>query len=309
MIRWDFRATRLWRVWLDLVRGAQVAVLVSVVTMPAVVRADALDDAKTHFKKGSEFYKQARYPDAITEFQAAYQAKPAGELFYNIAQCYEKLNDIPNALRGYRDYLREKPLADDRDRIEVVVGNLEQRLALQNQQALLVYSDPSPAQVAVDGKSLGPTPFSAALTPGEHKVEVTKSGFQTAQREVTLTKEHSLQLVLTLTQASALAAKQNPATSELGSKQTGSETPSKPRFWTWVAAGASGAALVSGALVGLAAQSNSNKLRGTQINDGKTNQQLYDSAKSEAQAANILYVVAGVAGATGVTLFFVEGRF
>jgi hypothetical protein len=38
-------------------------------------------------------------------------------------------------------------------------------------------------------------------------------------------------------------------------------------------------------------------------------QKLYDEAKSKSKTANILYGVAGAAGAAGVTLFFLEGSF
>jgi hypothetical protein len=38
-------------------------------------------------------------------------------------------------------------------------------------------------------------------------------------------------------------------------------------------------------------------------------QRLYNSARAKSRDANMLYGVAGVAAAAGVTLFFVEGSF
>ncbi len=70
--------------------------------------------AKAHFRAGTMLYGQARYREAIAEFEAAYRLRPHGVLFYNLAQCHERLGDIPAALRAYHDYLRAAPGAEDR---------------------------------------------------------------------------------------------------------------------------------------------------------------------------------------------------
>ena len=80
------------------------------------------------------------------------------------------------------------------------------------------------------------------------------------------------------------------------------------RVWTWVAAGVAGAALAGGIAYGLAARSASDQLRASEHPAG-TAQQLADTASARSRNANVLYGVAGVAGAASVTLFFVEGRF
>ena len=73
--------------------------------------------AKRHFDQGVRLYKQARYKDAIAEFEAAYRERPHGVIFFNIAQSYEKLGDLGQALRAYHQYLRELPTADDRETV------------------------------------------------------------------------------------------------------------------------------------------------------------------------------------------------
>src|SRR5690242_3050488 len=92
---------------------AAVAVLLLAADKPDAATAEA----KVHFAKGTKFYKQARYKDAISEFEAAYKARPHGVLFFNIAQSYEKLGDIPSALRNYHEYLRAIPNADDKGNV------------------------------------------------------------------------------------------------------------------------------------------------------------------------------------------------
>jgi hypothetical protein len=75
-----------------------------------------------------------------------------------------------------------------------------------------------------------------------------------------------------------------------------------------VAAGAAGAALVAGAAYGLSARNASSDLHSAQ-RAGTEAQQLADQATSHAHTANVLYGAAAVAGAAGVTLFFLEGSF
>src|SRR2546428_9766437 len=125
-------------------RVVAVAALAAVLLAPALAQAQkdksdaaATAEAKAHFQKGTRFYKQARYKDAITEFEAAYKARAHGVLFFNIAQSYEKLGDIPSALRNYHEHLRAIPNADDKANVELAMKNLEMLLAEQGVQQLL----------------------------------------------------------------------------------------------------------------------------------------------------------------------------
>jgi hypothetical protein len=49
-----------------------------------------------------------------------------------------------------------------------------------------ISSVPSSADVEVDGKFVGNTPSSSAMQPGEHSVKVTKKGFKTWERKLTV---------------------------------------------------------------------------------------------------------------------------
>jgi tetratricopeptide (TPR) repeat protein len=313
-------------------------------TAPA---ADVTREAKARFKKGSELYREARYREAIVEFEAAMRLRPHGVIHYNLAQCHERLGDIPAALRAYHEYLRAVPQAEDRATVQAAMANLEARLGALGVQQLLVYSEPPGAEVVIDGQSRGRTPFAAVLPHGAHAMSLEKEGWATVRREVVLA-DRSVQLEVALTRAQPGArasgiANPNPttttnpdaATSSAAPATAGSATASReltpppalgtnplplqpllrearpgprPRVWTWVAAGVAGAALAAGAAYGLSARSASDELRAAQ-RDGASAQRLADQASSRARSANVLYGVAAAAGAAGVTLFFVEGRF
>ena len=159
---------------------------------------DATNQAKARFRKGTDLYKQARYRDAIEEFEAAYRLRPHGVIFYNLAQCHERLGDIPAALRAYHEYLRAVPAADDRSIVHAAMANLEARLGASGVQQLLVYSDPPAAEVYVDGQPRGRTPFSAALPLGTHVLTLVKPGYATITREAVLAPDRSIELDVNL---------------------------------------------------------------------------------------------------------------
>ena len=285
--------------------------------------ADQTPEAKARFKKGTDLYRQARYREAIAEFQAAYRLRPHGVLHFNIAQCHEKLGDIPAALASYHDYLREVPGAEDRETVQRAIANLEARLAATGVQQILIYSEPSEAEVLVDGQSRGRTPFSIVLPHGMHVVSLVKVGYETVTRQVALAPDRSFQLDLALVKGPSIppppVAAAPPPKPDL--------TPSPPppavaaaaepkkvarggKVWTWVAGGAAVAAAGAGVWFGMQAQDASDKLvNASQPLPPGEAQKLYDEAKSKSKTANVLYGVAGVAGAAGVTLFFLEGSF
>ena len=288
---------------------------------------DQTAEARARFKKGSDLYRQARYREAIAEFQAAYRLRPHGVLHFNVAQCHEKLGDIPAALASYHDYLREVPGAEDRADVERAVSSLESRLAATGVQQVLVYSQPPGAEVLVDGQSRGRTPFSIVLPHGTHVVSLVKAGYETVTREVALAPDRSLQLDLTLVKgasappppvaapAAVASPPPSPATTQAPPAATQPAPAPKPverggKVWTWVAGGVAVAAAGAGVLYGVQAQEASDQLvnAGQPLPPGEA-QRLYDEAKWKSKTANILFGVAGVAGAAGVTLFFLEGSF
>jgi hypothetical protein len=59
--------------------------------------------------------------------------------------------------------------------------------AMPELATVTVKSAPDECEITVDGKYVGGTPATVRLTPGDHIVSVTKSGFRTWQRTLTLT--------------------------------------------------------------------------------------------------------------------------
>jgi tetratricopeptide (TPR) repeat protein len=95
-------------------------------------RADDAQAAKEHYQKGSSFYDLGRYPEAIKEFEAAYELKNDPAFLYNLAQAHRLAGNSEQALHFYRTYLRYVPKAPNRAEIEGRISQLEQLVAQKN---------------------------------------------------------------------------------------------------------------------------------------------------------------------------------
>jgi tetratricopeptide (TPR) repeat protein len=271
---------------------------------PRTAPADATAQAKAHFGRGVDLYKQARYREAIAEFQEAYRLKAHGVIYFNLAQCYERLGDIPAALQAYHEYLRAVPDAEDRRTVVAAMANLEARLGASGVQQLLVYSDPSGAEVRVDGQSRGRTPLALVLPHGSHTVSLEKPGYRTSTRQAVLSSQVSVEMDVALQKLEAGAVPLPPPPKIFEPPPP----PPKPRLLKWAAAGAAAAVLGAGVYYGVAARSAERDLMNGAPNR-TTADRLASQAKSRARTANVLYGVGAVAAAGAGAMFLFEGSF
>lgn len=276
--------------------------------------------AKVHYAKATELYRQAKYRDAIESFKSAYKARPHGVIFYNLAQCYEKLGELERALKSYEQYVNAVPNADDKAAVVAAMDVLKKRLAAPavatpqapavahppvpllapppiillpppppilprvTLQTLRAASTPAGAAMAVDGEARGTTPLETRLPSGPHKLSFSLEGHAPRAESIVMGSDKGLTVEVRL------------------------EPLKKPRLWTWVALGVAGAAMGVGTGFGLAAKSASNELLARKHEHDEA-QGLHDAVLSRAQAANVLYGVGGGAVAVGGALFFFEERF
>ena len=256
---------------------------------------DVTERARKLFQSGRELYQQARYREAIDEFERAYALKPHGAIQFNIAQCLEKLGELPGAIERYKRYLAEVPKAEDRATVQLVIANLERRLLESRPQPLEVRSAPPGAEVLIDGERRGITPLRVEVKPGPHQLELGLPQHVPARREVVTNSERPTEVDFILERQAA------PVT-----------FLTRPRLWTWVALGASALAAGTGVYFGLQAQRDSDALRfpeGDVPHDQQTANALFNDARKKADSANLFFAGSAVAGVAGAALFFVEGRF
>lgn len=94
--------------------------------------ADADPDmeiARRHFEQGTNLYEAGKYAEAITEFEAARQAKPLPAFDYNIARCHDRLEHRAEAITAYERYTAGAPDAADAAEVRERIRVLKARVA------------------------------------------------------------------------------------------------------------------------------------------------------------------------------------
>ncbi|MFH1435394.1 MAG: tetratricopeptide repeat protein [Pseudomonadota bacterium] len=84
-----------------------------------------LEKAKLLFLEATEYYNEGMYAKAVIKFHDTYDLSPQPELLFNIAVCYEELNQTGSAIEYYRKYLEENPDTEDKAAIEKKIAKLE----------------------------------------------------------------------------------------------------------------------------------------------------------------------------------------
>ena len=105
-----------------------------------VARAALADPAPTQaqaealYAEGSKHYNLREYAPAIDAFKRAYSLYPEPTFLFDIAQAYRLLNDCETSAVFYRNYVRAKPDADDRDQAEKLAGEMSTCAAEQKRE-------------------------------------------------------------------------------------------------------------------------------------------------------------------------------
>ena len=256
--------------------------------------------ARAHFERGAKAYRDARYKEAIDSFLEAYRLDRDPALIFNVGQAWEKLGNVPNALRSYREYLRLSPTAEDRVTVEASIRNLEKRLAEKGVQQVTVYSSPSGAEVHLDGKLSGKTPWTGEIAPGRHEVVLKLSGHRQVKKEFVLSADRAMDLDVGLDVGESGAAQRATGPTQ---PEEPKERPRRVRLWTYLAFGA-GVACLGGAL-GFELASRSSESSAKENPPQIQYKDLYDEAQSRKTAARVfLGVGLAAVAAGGVLLYF-----
>ncbi|HEY6726171.1 MAG TPA: PEGA domain-containing protein [Polyangiaceae bacterium] len=196
--------------------------------------------AETHYEQGVQAYRAQRYRTAIEHFLAADNIVPSPALSYNVARAYERLDEAPRALEYYRTYLRRGADPKNEAEVRARVREISTLLARRGVQQITVRSDPPEANVVIDGRTRGTTPWTGELELGRHRVVVAHGSVE-RQLDVALVAERALDLDVSL----APAAAKTPATTATapGPPAAEQERSLVPAYLPWSVAGAGAVAL------------------------------------------------------------------
>jgi iron complex outermembrane receptor protein len=108
-------------------------IVLALLLLAPIARADDRADAKAHFDQGVLYYNVGKFQEALDEYSKAYEIFRAPELLFNIGQCYKQLGNHERALFHFRSYLREVPESPNRAVVEDLIGESERELDKQKQ--------------------------------------------------------------------------------------------------------------------------------------------------------------------------------
>ncbi len=216
------------RVW-----QAAVVALSAALGRDAGAEPSAEDEARARslFASGALAYAAGRYDDAISLFQSGDSLAPRPAFSYNLAVAYEGKRESARALEHYRSYLRRGPRPEERATITTEIRRLERLLASRGVQQVTIRSVPV-AELSLDGRTVGTSPWTGELSPGRHHVEVRPPGADSFRSSFEL-----------------------PADRAVDVRVARQEVPSQPlvRSFAWAFLGLSATAATMGTVLGFVA--------------------------------------------------------
>ncbi len=130
--------------------------------------------ARTLDQQGARAYADGRYTDAIRYFEEAFRLGAPPIELWNIAKCYDRVDQPERAAEVLERYLATPELPkSDRAEAQQLLDAIKRRPS-----SVTVTSAPDGASVVVDGKAMpGRTPLTGTVPPGRHDVAVTRAGY------------------------------------------------------------------------------------------------------------------------------------
>jgi len=265
----------------------------------------AVDEARGHFQRGVEFYKDRDFDAALVEFTRAYQLVPNYRVLYNLAQVHLERRDYAMAMKFFREYLdtgqAEIP-TQRREQVERDLAALKPKVA-----EIRVNSAESGAEVLINGLVISKTPMTdfAFVNAGVLQLSVRKPGFNVEVRTVTAAGGEKHELEVSLKPEGSAAPKAEGGESPAPS----ATTRSGPGTAFWIALGST-AALAAGAGAFAVVTQKSNSRLDDQLDTYPVNPSELDDARSDVKRnALITDILLGgaVVGAAATIYFAVSG--
>ena len=111
--------------------------------------------AKEHFYRAEKLFALRRFERALSEYEAAFEAKPIADFLFNIGQCHVNLGNYREAIFSFRKFLKLKPNAKNRDQVEDYIATLDKKQADQPRDKPPLELVPKDGNTSVDKPGSG----------------------------------------------------------------------------------------------------------------------------------------------------------
>ncbi|MET0412291.1 MAG: TonB-dependent receptor [Polyangiaceae bacterium] len=142
---------------------------------------DVADEADMQFNLGTERFEVHDYRGALAHYLASNRLARNRNVLFNIALCYERLRQLPEA---YRYYTRS--LEDETDAATIARVNAALKRIAPGVPLLRIVTEPAGARLYLDRKDLGErgtAPQIMALAPGRYRVIAELEGYELGESE------------------------------------------------------------------------------------------------------------------------------
>lgn len=270
--------------------------------------APATAEARERFQRGVALYREGSFDAALAEFRRAYEIAPNYRILYNLAQVQVERHDSVAALNLFGQYLQQGGSEIDGERRAQVERDMQ---ALRGRVAdLTIESNITGAQLAIDGVEAGTLPLAGPIqvNSGVRQLTLSKPGYQSSSKSVTIAGAQPLKVMLTLQPLDDRAVANGTAGAAAGStapkdkSNQASHGLSTPFWISAIATGVFTGAAVTFGVVSL----NRNQKLDDQLNHYPTDPQAIDDARSSLKTSAVLtdvFTGAAIVGAA-TTVYF-----
>jgi tetratricopeptide (TPR) repeat protein len=135
-------------------------VLLVFLCVSTFARADdpAMRAAKRHYDRGEKLFALGKFDEALDEYQKAFDAKPLPGFLFNIGQCYRNLGDYDQAIFSFKKYLKLDPNAPNKEKVDKLIEDLEDKKERGEGQKLIKKEPPPPPPKEEGDEPVRPPP-------------------------------------------------------------------------------------------------------------------------------------------------------
>jgi hypothetical protein len=224
---------------------------------------DATAQARVHFERGVQLYREGSLNSALAEFTRAHQLSHNYRILYNVARLQAERHDYARTIETFTEYLRQGGSSIPADRRSVVdneLARLRQRVA-----ELRVSANVPGGEVWIGDRQAGRLPLSAPIlvNTGSCVVRVTSPGYRAVTRELDVAGGDRLRVELELERDAA-------------------PKPVRDNTWLWVSLAATGTFAAGSAVFGVLANEANDTLE-ARLNTYPTDPARIDDARATAR--------------------------
>lgn len=251
---------------------------------------EAKERARVAYARGQAAFAGGDYLQAKRAFEEAFEAVPNPIVLLSVAESAAKVGLIDDAIANIDHYLQLRPDAPDHAQI------VERRAALVALPAhLVVTSDPSGAEIALDGQPTGKkAPSEFEVAPGDHQLQATLPGYEGDPISIHAAAGSRLDQQLVLRVLPPPPAASAPAVALQPARPLPVEAPAAA---LWVTGSLGAAGLIAGTVLGFLA------LKAHSDFDSKPTEAAADRGERLALFSDVGFGVGAMAAITAAVLY------